>query len=72
MTSYLLRSGINVACHLGGVAGWASVTLWTPDRDFGIAIVVNTTHRGNSASCLVALRAFEDHFALPHVDWEGR
>ncbi|KAK9897384.1 beta-lactamase/transpeptidase-like protein [Cystobasidium minutum MCA 4210] len=64
--------GIDVAAHTGAMPGYSSVTLWTPGRDFGIAIVANSVHRGNTVINLVAIRAFEEHFGIKHPDWEGR
>lgn len=52
--------------------GYASVTLWTPNRDFGIVALANQVHRGNAILSIIALRAFEAHFGIKHVDWEAR
>lgn len=52
--------------------GYGSVTLWTPNRDFGIAVVANQTHRGNAVINLIAIRAFEEHFGIKALDWEKR
>ena len=52
--------------------GYSSVTLWTPSKDFGVAIVANAVYRGNAVINLIAIRAFEEHFGIPHQDWEAR
>lgn len=67
-----MSSGIDVASHNGCMPGYGSVTLWTPHRDFGIAIVANQTHRGNAVINLIAIRAFEEHFGIKSLDWEKR
>lgn len=63
---------MDVVAHSGCMMGYSSVTLWTPDRDFGIVVLATQVHRGNAVIDLIALRAFEEHFGLKHVDWEAR
>ena len=65
-------SGIDVAAHSGTMAGYSSVTLWTPKKDFGIVALANQVHRGNAVISIIALRAFEEHFGIKHADWEAR
>lgn len=61
-----------MAAHYGSMAGYASVTLWTPDKDFAIVSLASQVHRGNAVISIVALRAFEEHFGIKHADWEAR
>lgn len=52
--------------------GYGSITLWTPDREFGIAVLTNQAYRARAVINIIALRAFEEHFGIEHVDWEAR
>ena len=69
---HLHPSGIDVVCHTGDMPGNGSLTVWTPDRDFGIVLLTNDERRGGTVMTLAALRAFELHFGIEPIDWEKR
>lgn len=67
-----LSSGIDVAAHAGSLMGYSSLTMWTPNNDFGIVVLADQVGRGNTVIKVLALRAFEEHFGIKHADWEAR
>lgn len=56
----------------GAGPGSASLVVWTPGRDFGIAILANVSDAAYGCAIGIALRALDCYLGMPELAWNER